>query len=207
MSTNNATASQMDEDVRLDYPTSRMIERKPLVLGKHARIRSGSVLYEASIIGEYLETGHNVIIREQNRIGDHLSIWNNSCIDYGCEIGNNVRIHNNVYVAQFTIIEDDVFVAPGVMMANDPHPIGVNCMKGPLLRRGCRIGVNVTLLDHIEIGQGALIGAGSVVTNNIPAGMLAYGSPARVIKPVDAIDCKWCDERPYVKGLDIKARA
>jgi acetyltransferase-like isoleucine patch superfamily enzyme len=197
----------LDPGVILGYRSARNIAHGPLILGARARVRSNTVIYEATTIGDGLETGHNVIIREENRIGDGLSIWNNSCIDYGCVIGNNVRIHNNVYVAQFTTIEDDVFLAPGVMSANDPHPIGTTCMCGPTLRRGCRIGVNVTLLDHVVIGEGALIGAGSVVTRDIPPFTLAYGSPARPIKPVDEMTCPWCEDRPYLQGRDVKARS
>jgi acetyltransferase-like isoleucine patch superfamily enzyme len=196
----------LDPGVILGYRTARKINHTPLLLGSGARVRSNTVIYAGTIIGDGLETGHNVVIREENQIGDHLSIWNNSCIDYGCVIGNNVRIHNNVYVAQFTIIEDEVFLAPGVMIANDPHPIGTTCMKGPTLKRGCRVGVNVTLLDHIVIGEGALIGAGSVVTKDIPPFTLAYGCPARPIKPVDSITCQWCTDQPYVNGQDLRAR-
>lgn len=199
--------ARLDPGVILGYPTGRKIDHTPLVLGAHAQVRSNTVIYEATTIGSHLETGHNVVIREQNVIGDHFSIWNNSCIDYGCVIGHRVRIHNNVYVAQFTIIEDDVFLAPGVMCANDPHPIGTTCMKGPTLKRGCRVGVNVTLLDHVVVGEGALIGAGSVVTRDIPPFMLAYGNPARPIKPVDQIECRWCDDKPYLDGADMRSRS
>jgi acetyltransferase-like isoleucine patch superfamily enzyme len=196
----------LDATAILGYVTGRPIEHLPLVVGREAVIRSGTVIYESTRIGDHFETGHNVVIREENVVGDRFSIWNNSCVDYGCVIGDRVRIHNNVYVAQFTRIEDDVFLAPGVMMANDPHPIGTSCMKGPHLKKGCRIGVNVTLLDHVVIGEGALIGAGSVVTRDVPAGMLAYGSPARVIKAVDDITCQWCSDQPYIGSRDVRTR-
>jgi acetyltransferase-like isoleucine patch superfamily enzyme len=196
----------LDPGVILGYPTGRPVTVEPLRIGRHAHVRSNTVIYTNTVIGDDLETGHNVVIREENIIGDHLAIWNNSCIDYGCRIGHRVRIHNNVYIAQFTTIEDDVFMAPGVMTANDPHPICTKCMQGPVLKRGCRIGVNVTLLSHVTIGEGALIGAGSVVTRDVPAFTLAYGNPAKPRKPVDALTCPFDIITPYVGGKDVRER-
>lgn len=198
---------EIDQGVVLGYLTGRNIAVDVLNIGKCARIRSGTEIYAGSNIGSGLQTGHSVVIREENSIGDHLNIWNNSTIDYGCIIGNNVKIHSNVYVAQFTTIEDDVFLAPGVMVANDPHPVCALCMRGPTVKRGARIGVNVTLLPHITIGEGALIGAGSVVTQDIPKFSVAYGNPALPVRSVDELPCPFdLVERPYVDGLDVKAR-
>jgi len=196
----------VDAGVSLGYRTGRNIETVPTRIGDHAAIRTGTVIYTNSVIGHHLETGHNVIIREENVIGDNFSIWNNSCVDYGCNIGSGVKIHNNVYIAQFTTIEDDVFLAPGVMLANDPHPICTKCMQGPTLKKGCRLGVNVTVLSHVVIGEGALIGAGSVVTRDIPPYTLAYGNPAVPRKHVDELICPFELVIPYVGGKDVKTR-
>lgn len=179
----------VDEGALVGYISGRLKERKPLVIGENARIRFGSVVYEGSTIGPGLETGHGVVIREENQIGAHLSIWNNSTIDYGCWIGNNVKIHTNCYIAQYTTIDDDVFLAPGVTVANDPCPTCTLCMKGPTLRRGVRVGVNVTLLPHIEIGAQSVIAAGAVVTKDIPPRSLVVGNPGRVVKTIDQIEC------------------
>jgi acetyltransferase-like isoleucine patch superfamily enzyme len=193
--------------VILGCRTGRRIEDFTLRVGPGACIRSGTVIYGGTTIGAHLQTGHNVVIREQNTIGDNLNIWNSSTIDYGCTVGNNVKIHCNVYVAQFTVLEDEVFLAPGVMIANDPHPLCGLCMRGPTIKHGARIGVNVTLLSHITIGEGALIGAGSVVTHDIPPYMVAYGNPARPVKHVDDLPCPFgYVETPYLNGLDVHAR-
>jgi acetyltransferase-like isoleucine patch superfamily enzyme len=197
----------VEPGVILGYLPGRRIANVALSIGPGARIRSGTVIYAGSTIGAGLETGHNVVIREENTIGDDLSIWNNSTIDYGCAIGDNVKIHCNVYLAQFTTLEGEVFLAPGVIIANDPHPVCGLCMRGPTIKRGARIGVNVTLLSHVTIGEGALIGAGSVVTRDIPAYTVAYGNPARALKSVEELLCPFGQvERPYVNGLDVKAR-
>jgi acetyltransferase-like isoleucine patch superfamily enzyme len=167
----------------------RAIKDTQLWIGEGAVVRAFSVIYAGSRIGAQLETGHHTVIREENQIGDRFRIWNHSTIDYGCVIGHGVRIHNHVYVAQFTTIEDDAFLAPGVMVANDKHPICTDCMKGPTIRRGARVGINVTLLPEITIGEESLVGAGAVVTKDVPARAVVVGNPARVIGTVDEVRC------------------
>ncbi len=192
----------IDEGAILGYLSPRRGVSEVLTLGAGARVRSGSVIYAGSTIGSHLETGHNVIIREENELGDHVSIWNNTVIDYGCRIGSRVKIHCNIYIAQFTVLEDDVFFAPGVTIANDYHPgcpASRECMRGPVLRKGCRIGVNVTILPYVTIGEGTLVGSGSVVTKDLPDGVVAFGNPARVHGTLAEMRCKTGRrEAPYL---------
>ena len=191
---------KLQKGVTLGLPPSRALKDLRLIVGSHANLRSGTVIYLGSRIGDHLETGHNAVIREENRIGDHFSLWSNSIVDYACVIGDNVKIHCNCYIAQFTTIEDGVFLAPGVIVANDLHPGSPNalaCMKGPTLKKGVQIGCNVTLLPHVTIGEHSLIGAGSVVTKDIPSYSLAYGNPARVVKKVTALKCSIKNHLPY----------
>lgn len=196
----------VDPAAILGYPPGRPGTFADLRVGDGARIRAGSVIYAGSVIGGDFESGHNVVVREENTIGTSCCIWNNTTIDYGCVIGDRVKIHCNVYVAQFTVLEDDVFLAPGVTIANDPHPICTKCMQGPTIKRGARIGVNVTLLPHVVIGENALVGAGSVVTADVPAGMVAVGSPARLTGSVDSLECPFGIVVPYREGLDVRRR-
>jgi acetyltransferase-like isoleucine patch superfamily enzyme len=169
-----------DRDVVVGYPVSRA-NVEPLVLGAGATLRSGTVLYDGSTIGRCLQTGHGVVIREGCQVGDDVSVWTNSVIDYGCRIGNRVKVHCNCYVAQYSELEDDVFLAPGVTIANDLYPgdsRSAKLMSGPRIGAGAQIGVNATILPFVRIGPGALIGAGSVVTRDIPAAVVAFGNPA-----------------------------
>jgi acetyltransferase-like isoleucine patch superfamily enzyme len=191
-----------EPNVRIGVMPSRKIHDLDLSVGPHANLRSGTILYLGSQIGSHLQTGHNALIREENRIGDHFSLWSNSIVDYECRIGNNVKIHCNCYIAQFTVIEDDVFIAPGVVVANDLHPgtpDALACMKGPVIKKGAQIGCNVTILPHVTIGEHALIGAGSVVSRNIPAGWIAFGNPAKPVKKVANLFCRVKQHMPYHK--------
>jgi acetyltransferase-like isoleucine patch superfamily enzyme len=177
-------AGWLDDDVLLGYPSARDCDPR-LVLGPGARLRSGTVLYVGSRIGRRFETGHHVVIREENRIGDDVSVWSNTIIDYGCVVGNRVKVHSNCYVAQYTEIEDDAFLAPGVTLANDLFPgseESAELMGGPSIGAGAQIGVNVTILPYVRIGRAAIIGAGSVVTKDIPDCTIAFGSPAVAVR-------------------------
>jgi acetyltransferase-like isoleucine patch superfamily enzyme len=172
----------VDEDVRLGYAPHHRSDT-PLELGGGARLRSGTVLYAGSRIGVRLQTGHHVVIREDCEVGDDVSVWSNSVVDYGCRIGNGVKIHANCYVAQYTEIHDGAFLAPGVTCANDLYPgqpESASVMSGPVIGARAQLGVNVTVLPYVRLGDGCIVGAGSVVTKDVPAGTVVYGNPAVV---------------------------
>lgn len=170
---------RVDAGAILGYPPDRGEARGPLILGSGARVRSGSVLYAGTTIGARLATGHHVVIREENRIGDGLSIWSGSVVDYGCTLGNDILIHCQVYVCQFSVIEDGVFIGPGARFANDRYPVNKAELRGPIVRKGARIGMNATLLPGVVVGAGALVGAGAVVVRDVPPGAVVKGNPAR----------------------------
>ncbi len=182
---------QADAWVVIGERTGRPGVRHEGSLGAHARLRRGTILYAGSRIGDHFETGHFAIVREECTIGDHVSLWSHSVVDYGVSIGSHVHIHTGIYIAQYTTIEDEVFLAPGVKFANDPHPICGKCMRGPMIKRRARLGVGVVVGAGVVIGEGALIGAGSVVTRDIPPGVVAVGNPARVLYPVTELECPY----------------
>lgn len=195
------TDARIDDGVKLGYRTGRRIKDHTLHIGDGACIRFGTVIYGGTVIGSGLATGHNVTIREENQIGDNFNVWNCTTIDYGCKIGSNVKIHCNCYVAQFTVIEDNAFMAPGVTIANDIHPgceFSADCMKGPHIEEGVEIGVNVTILPFVRIGAHSVIGSGAVVTKDIPPGSVVVGNPGRVICSIQDLKCETgLTDKPY----------
>ena len=175
---------------------------RPLAIGPGAVVRPFTTIYAGSVIGAGLQTGQGASIREGNRLGDDVSVGTNAVLEFGNRIGSRVRIHSGCFLELVTI-EDDVFVGPNVVFTDDPHPMGCpryeDCKGGATVRRLARIGANSTILPGVEIGEGSLIGAGSVVVEDVPEGAVVAGSPARVIKMVAELECwpGWF-ERPYV---------
>ncbi len=173
-----------------------------LVIGAGAVVRPFTTIYAGSTFGDRLQTGQGASIREDNVVGDDVSIGTNAVLEFGNRIGDRVRIHSGCFLELVTI-EDDVFVGPNVTFTDDPHPMNcpryTECKGGAVVRRQARIGANVTVLPGVEIGAGALVGAGAVVVHDVPPGMVVVGNPARVVKAVADLRCEpGYFERPYL---------
>lgn len=172
-----------------------------LSMGDECMVRPFTTLYAGSTFGHRLQTGQGASIREDNIVGDDVSIGTSAVLEFGNHIGNNVRIHSGCFLEMVTI-EDDVFIGPNTVFTDDLHPMGCpryrECVGGAIVRRQARIGANCTILPGVEIGEGALVGAGSVVVDDVPAGAVVVGNPARVVKQVDDLRClKGFFEKPY----------
>lgn len=155
------------------------MEFKGAIIGDDAVIRSHSTIYSDVVIGNNFRTGHNVMIRENTRIGNDVLIGTNTILDGRTVIGNNVSIQGNVYIPLNVTIEDHVFIGPCAVLTNDKYPIrNISELKGPILRKGVSIGANSTILPGIEVGEGAMVAAGALVTKDVPDWKLAIGFPA-----------------------------
>lgn len=152
---------------------------KGAVIGDNAIIRSNTTVYTDVKIGKNFRTGHNVMIREETSIGDDVLIGTNTILDGRTVIGNHVSIQGNVYIPLNVIIEDNVFIGPCAVLTNDKYPIRIKSdLKGPTLRRGASVGANSTILPGVEVGEGAMVAAGALVTKDVPPWKLAIGFPA-----------------------------
>lgn len=169
----------------------------PLVIGDDAVIRSHTIIYAGNRIGNGFQSGHLVFLREENEIGDEVSIGTKSMIEHHVKIGDRVRIHSMVFIPEYSILEDDAWIGPNVVVTNAPYPRAKRTkefLKGATVRRGAKIGANTTLLPGVEIGEDALVGAGSVVVRDVPPASVVAGNPARVIKAVR--DLRYPDGEP-----------
>ncbi len=160
-------------------------------IGARAIIRSHSVIYAGNRIGDDFQTGHGALVREGNEIGHNVSIGSHTIVEHHVKIGDNVRLHSNVFVPEFSILEEGCWLGPNVVVTNARYPRSRNVkeqLRGATIRRGAKIGANATLLPGVSIGENALVGAGAVVVNDVPAGAVVAGNPARVVKRVEEIE-------------------
>ncbi len=186
--------SIIGENVIIGYPTSDILKEcassgisldridfKGSVIGDNAVIRSNSNIYTDVTIGDNFRTGHNIMIREETEIGNNVLIGTNTIVDGHTTIGNNVSIQGNVYIPLNVRIEDNVFIGPCAVLTNDKYPIRKkSSLGGPILRHGASIGANATLLPEVEIGEGAMVAAGALVSKDVPPWKLAVGFPAKI---------------------------
>jgi acetyltransferase-like isoleucine patch superfamily enzyme len=172
------------------------------VIGANAVIRSHSVIYAGNRIGDDFQTGHHVMIREENVIGNHVSIGTGSIIEHHVIIEDGVRIHSQAFVPEYSKLERECWIGPNVVLTNALHPTcpkAKACLRGPVIGRRARIGANSTILPDRRVGEDALVGAGSVVVNDVPARAVVAGNPARLLKQIDDLTCPYgLIEKPYL---------
>jgi acetyltransferase-like isoleucine patch superfamily enzyme len=121
-------------------------------------------------------------------MADNCILGRGSLIENDTTVGAGTRIQAEAYVTAYSTLEEDVFIAPCVVTTNDNFMGRTekrkSLMKGPTIRRGARVGGGAVLLPGIEIGEEAFVGAGAVVTKDVPPRKLVVGSPARVLRDV-----------------------
>jgi acetyltransferase-like isoleucine patch superfamily enzyme len=143
-----------------------------------------------AIIGPGAKIWHHAQVREGAHIGANCIIGKGAYVDFDVSIGANSKLQNGVFVYHGASVEEGVFLGPGVILTNDRLPRAINpdgslktaddWQVSPILvRRGASIGAGALLLPGVTVGEFAMVGAGSVVTRDVPAYGLAYGSPAR----------------------------
>jgi acetyltransferase-like isoleucine patch superfamily enzyme len=169
-------------------------------------------------IGPATRIWHHAQVRERARLGAGCIVGKGVYIDFEVVIGSNVKIQNGAYVYHGVTVEDGVFLGPGVILTNDKTPRAINPdgtlqtdadwqVSPVLIKRGASIGAGTVVLPGITIGTFAMVGAGAVVTADVPDHGVAYGNPARLHgyacrcgKPLSLVredewHCEACDKR------------
>jgi len=133
-------------------------------------------------LGRNVFIGFGCVLRTGTLIGDDCSFGHLTVIERDVKIGNRVSFHAQCHITQGTIVEDDVFVAPfylGTNTKNIDHGRNLNPpIEAPIIKRAARIGAGVIIAPGVIIGENAFIGAGSLVTKNVPAREIWFGRPA-----------------------------
>jgi acetyltransferase-like isoleucine patch superfamily enzyme len=160
----------------------------PTEIGAGTIVSTGAIVFAGSRIGDRVIVGDQSCIRERVTIGDDVVVGRGSLVENDTTIGAGTLIQADAYITAHSTLEEHVFIAPCVVTTNDNfmgrterrHEL----MRGPTIRRGARVGGGAILCPGVEIGEEAFVGAGAVVTKDVPPRVMVVGNPARVLRNV-----------------------
>jgi UDP-2-acetamido-3-amino-2,3-dideoxy-glucuronate N-acetyltransferase len=196
--------TELGEDVRLG--DGCVVGRPPLlgprskasrepagraVLGRGVGVGAGTVIVAGARVGAGSVVGDQAHVRERAVIGADTIVGRGVSVDNDVRVGDRVKLQTGAYITAWSAVEDDVFVAPCVILTNDQtagRRRRGEPLRGAVLRRACRVGAGAVLLPGVEIGEEAFVAAGAVVTRDVPARTLVMGTPARIVREVGEED-------------------
>jgi acetyltransferase-like isoleucine patch superfamily enzyme len=160
----------------------------PVEIGEGTVVSTGAIVFAGSRIGARVILGDQSCVRERVTIGDDVVLGRGSLVENDTAVGARTRIQAEAYVTAHSTLEEDVFIAPCVVTTNDNlmgrterrHEL----TKGPTIRRGARVGGGAILCPGVEVGEESFVGAGAVVTKDVPPRSVVVGNPARVLREV-----------------------
>lgn len=155
------------------------------------------------VVGPYSVLGAGAEVGDDCRFGSHV------VVEAGAVVGHRVTVHNGVQVVAGVVLEDDVFVGPNATFVTDAFPRSSRAVSAEhhiVVHRGASIGANATVLPGVEIGHGAMIGAGAVVTRSVPRDAIVVGNPARIVGYVEASGRGSVQPRRFTSSAEPRAR-
>lgn len=180
-------------------------------------VHESSYIDENVKIGENTKIWHFCHIQKGATIGSDCSFGQNVNVSNNVKIGNGCKVQNNVSIYEGVELEDYVFCGPSMVFTNDltpraKYPKGSAGYKKTILREGCSVGANATIVCGIEIGKWALIAAGAVVTKNVKSHAVMVGVPAQQKGWIcecgamlnDTLQCEWCQRKYFETATGLK---
>lgn len=160
----------------------------PTEIGDGTVVSTGAIVFAGSRIGARVILGDQSCVRERVAIGDDVVLGRGSLVENDTTVGAMTRIQAEAYITAYSTLEEHVFIAPCVVTTNDNFMGRTERrhehMRGPTIRRGARIGGGAVLCPGIEVGEDAFVGAGAVVTKDVPPRVVVVGNPAHVLRDV-----------------------
>jgi UDP-2-acetamido-3-amino-2,3-dideoxy-glucuronate N-acetyltransferase len=159
----------------------------PARLGDGVSIGAGAVVLAGAVLADGVVVGDQAHVRERAEIGADCLVGRGVSVDNDVRVGERVKFQTGAYITAWSLVEDDVFVSPGVMLTNDQtagRRRAGDELRGAVLRRACRVGGGAVLLPGVEVGEEAFVAAGALVTRDVPARTLVMGVPARIVREV-----------------------
>jgi len=165
-----------------------MVDLAPLKLAKNCYIGANAIVYRGAVLGEGVYVADLASIRERCYIGNYVIVGRGVTVENDCKIGDNTKLQAEVYITALSELEDNVFVAPCVATTNDNYMTRTEerfkHRKGATFKSHSRIGGNAVILPGVTVGKEGVVGAGSVVTRDVPEFKVSYGNPAKVVREV-----------------------
>jgi acetyltransferase-like isoleucine patch superfamily enzyme len=178
--------------------TAKREELPPLRIGAGSVVSTGAIVFAGTRVGERAVVGDQACVRERCDIGDDVVIGRGSLVENDTTVGARTKIQAMAYVTAYATLEEDVFIAPCVQTSNDNFMGRTEARhaarKGPIIRRGARVGVGAVLCPAVEIGEDAFVGAGAVVVADVPPRVVVVGNPARALRDVPPNELLRADE-------------
>jgi acetyltransferase-like isoleucine patch superfamily enzyme len=160
----------------------------PATIGDGTVVSTGAIVFAGAAIGANCIVGDQSCIRERVTMADDCILGRGSLIENDTTVGAGTRIQADAYITAYSTLEEDVFIAPCVVTTNDNFMGRTErrktLMQGPTIRRSARVGGGAIICPGVEIGEEAFVGAGAVVTRDVPPRTVVVGSPARVLREV-----------------------
>ena len=168
--------------------TAKREPQPPAELGPGTIVSTGAIVFAGARLGARIIVGDQACVRERVEVGDDVVIGRGSLIENDTTVGALTKIQAMAYITAYSTLEDEVFIAPCVQTTNDNfmgrterrHEL----VRGPTIRRGARVGGGAVLCPGVAIGAEAFVGAGAVVTKDVPPRAVVVGNPARQIREV-----------------------
>lgn len=159
-------------------------------IGNGSYIRSHTVIYAGTVVGEKFSTGNKANIRENCKIGNNVSIGTLTVLEFDVRIEDDVRVHSQAFIPELTVLKKGAWIGPNVVITNAKYPANPNTklnLSGVTIDEFAKIGANSTVLPGLTIGKHALVGAGSVVTKNVVEHSVVIGNPAKETRKISTI--------------------
>lgn len=167
-----------------EHEAFKILHMPPIEFGNNIIIGTSSIFYAGSRVGDYFYSADRIIVRESAEIGAHVTIGKGSIIEHHVKIGNYTKIQSNALVGEGMAVEENVFIGPYFNGTCDKFMdrIEERVFEPPMIKKYARIGAHVVLMAGVVVGEDSVIGAGAVVTKDVPSYCVVAGVPARIIK-------------------------
>lgn len=169
-----------------EHAAFKISHTPPIEFGSNIVVGTGSIFYAGSKIGDYFYSADRAIVRESAKIGKYVSIGKDAIVEHHVQIGDYTKVQSKALIGEGMVVEDHVFIGPYFNGTCDKFMdrIEERVFEPPRIKRYARIGAHVVLMAGITVGEDAVVGAGAVVTKDVPEYSVVVGIPAKVVKEI-----------------------